>query len=366
MKAAQEAFKPELLPLANEQVDTSVIFDALIDATSMLEVYKTKIKDSVLDKLWFLPTLQQKEALASSLLEGTQATLDGVLVDQVLPDEKNSNLIEIRNYDRASIFGYNYLKRSDFSLDLILELHNQLMRDSTRRGNDDIGVFRNKQNYIGKMNKRHEITYMPPIYQDVPHLMDNLILYIREPKDKLRHLVRTAIIHAQFETIHPFMDGNGRVGRILIPLYLYYSQQIEMPCFFISEALERDKLKYYTLLNNTRSKSQWSEWIRFFLETVTAQCKKYIKIISNINALYEKHLEEACSLVRSNQMSTLIRLLYKYPVVNTVTIINKTDIPPASVNRYLNRLVETGILYTDNKSRNRAFFYYDLINIIRE
>jgi Fic family protein len=366
VRAVQEAYKPEMLPLDGSRIDSSIFFDALIDANAMLEVYKTKVNDSKLDQLWFLPTLQQKEALASSLLEGTQATLDGVLVDQVMPDDKDKNLTEIRNYDRATAFGYRYLSRNSFDTELIFELHRRLMTRNVRRSSDEIGVFRSKQNYIGKMNKSHEITFTPPIHQEVPKLMENLLSYITESKDNQKPLVKTAIIHAQFETIHPFMDGNGRVGRILIPLYLYYSKQIELPCFFISEALERDKMKYYTLLNNIRNKSQWSEWIKFFLETVTLQCQKYIKTVSSINRLYEEHLKVACALVRSNQMSSLLNLLYKYPVINAVTVSKETEIPPASINRYLKLLVDAGILYTDNKSRNRTFFYYDLLNIIRE
>jgi len=361
-----EAFKPETLPLRTNRVDTAIFFDALIDACSVFEVYKTKINDSKLNKFWFLPTLQQKEALASSMLEGTQATLDGVLVDQVAPDNKDKNLIEIRNYDRASLFGYKYLSRDDFNGDLILELHKRIMGDTARRNVDEIGVYRKKQNYIGKTNKTHEITYTPPTYEDVPELIENLLAYINKPMDTLRPLVRTAIIHAQFETIHPFLDGNGRVGRILIPLYLYYTKQIDLPCFFISEALERDKMKYYTLLNNTRSRGQWSEWIKFFLDTVTVQCTKYINIISKINSLFEEHIKIACTLARSNQINELVNLLYKYPIINTVTVAKETKIPPASINRYLNLLAENGILYTDNKSRNRTFFYYDLMNILRE
>jgi len=366
LKIEQEAYKPELLPLSDDKIDVRIFFDALIDANTALEVYKTKINDSKLNQFWFLPTLQQKEALASSLLEGTQATLDGVFVDQVSPDDKDNDLAEIRNYDRASLFGYNYLSRNDFSIELILELHKHLMSGNVRCSSDEIGAFRSKQNYIGKMNKTHEITFTPPVFHDVPKLIDNLLSYITKPQDNMRPLVKTAIIHAQFETIHPFMDGNGRVGRIMIPLYLYYAKQIELPCFFISEALERDKMKYYTLLNNIRNKGQWSEWIKFFLETVTVQCKKYIKTILCINKLYEEHTAVACSLVRSNQMSALINLLYKYPVINAATVAKETEIPSASINRYLNLLVEAGILYTDNKSRNRTFFYYDLINIIRE
>lgn len=365
LKTAQEAHRPELLPLADERIDVALIFDALIDATSMMEVYKSKVNDSVLDQAWLLPTLQQKEALASSALEGTQATLDGILVDQVKPDNKNNDIIEIRNYALAAAFGYRYLSREKFNSDFILDIHKRLMSGSVRRSTNEIGIFRTQQNYVGK-TKEHEITYTPPVYKDVPKLVDNLIAYISEPKDNLRYLVRTAIIHAQFETIHPFMDGNGRVGRILIPLYLYYSKQINMPCFFISEALERDKIKYYALLNNIRNKGQWSEWIRFFLETVTTQCKKYINIVTEINALYDKHLKEACTLVRNSQMISLIRLLYKYPIINAATVAKETDIPPASVNRYLSLLVNAGILYSNNKSRNRTYFYYDLLNIIRD
>ena len=216
------------------------------------------------------------------------------------------------------------------------------------------------------MGGKREITYTPPEPEMVETLIDNLIDYIKNPQDKYRDLVRIAIIHAQFETIHPFMDGNGRVGRILIPLYLYYVDQIDMPCFFVSEALERDKLRYYTLLNNIRSKNEWSEWIKFFLITVKNQCDKYIHMISDINLLYEKDLEKANRLVRTGNMRTLINLLYKYPIVNAATIAQCSDIPPATINRYLNILVDAEILYTDGKSRNRTYFYYDLLNILRE
>jgi Fic family protein len=362
----ETAYKPDLLPLDRNVIDASVFFNALIDATAMLEVYKSKIADSKLGQNWFLPTLQHKEALASSLLEGTQATLDGVLIDQVVPDNKDKDLREIRNYDNATFFGYRYLSKNPFDKELILELHKHLMAGNARGSEYEVGVFRNRQNYIGKMNKTHEITFTPPVPQDVPLLIDNLLDYITEENDAQRPLVKTAIIHAQFETIHPFMDGNGRVGRMLIPLYLYYKNQITLPCFFVSEALERDKMKYYTLLNNIRNKGQWAEWIRFFLETVAMQCSKYITAISNINKLYEKHFAEACALARSNQMGTLVNLLYKYPIINAATVSKETEIPPATINRYLNLLVKAEILYTDNKSRNRTFFYYDLLNIIRD
>lgn len=195
--------------------------------------------------------------------------------------------------------------------------------------------------------------------------MNNLIDYINNPKDKYRPLVKTAIVHAQFETIHPFMDGNGRVGRMLIPMYLFAQKQIELPCFFISEALEHDKIRYYTLLNNIRTQGDWNEWIKFFLTTVTKQCKKYIRIISEINALYSRHMEIACYMARSSGMVEIINALYQHPITTAKQIASVTDIPMTSINRYLSKLVESKILFTDNKSRNRTYFYYDLLEILR-
>lgn len=228
-----------------------------------------------------------------------------------------------------------------------------------------IGEYRKEQNYIGKFNRGHAITFVPPAPENVPTLMNNLIEYINSPDDSLRQLVRTAIIHAQFETIHPFMDGNGRVGRMLIPMYLYAQKQIELPCFFISEALERDKLRYYTLLNNIRIQGDWNEWIRFFLSTVTKQCEKYIRIITEINSLYDKHMKIACGMARSSNMVEIVNALYRHPITTAKQIVNITGIPMTSVNRYLGQLLDSRMLFTDNKSRNRTFFYYDLLEILR-
>ena len=183
--------------------------------------------------------------------------------------------------------------------------------------------------------------------------------------DHYRPLVRTAIIHAQFETIHPFMDGNGRVGRMLIPMYLFSAKQIDLPCFFISEALERDKMKYYGLLNAIRYEKDWNEWIKFFLSTVTMQCEKYIQIISRINDLYEKHLGIARQLARSSNVVDVVNVLYKYPIITGKQIAEITHIPQTSINRYLSMFVDSKILYTDNKSRNRTYFYYDLLESLR-
>ena len=358
-----DAYEAKLLPLNEEALTPSAYIEALIDATARLDVYKSKLDSSKLDRDWFLPTLQQKEALASSMLEGTQATLDGVLVDQVNPSERDKNLFEVRNYLDAAHKGYHYLKGNDFSVDFIQFLHKEVMKGNVRRNKSTIpGEFRTEQNYIGQGKT---ISYVPPVASKVNELIENFVSYINCPSDQLRPLVRTAIIHAQFETIHPFMDGNGRVGRILIPLYLYKQNQISLPCFFISEALERDKYKYYDLLNGIRTRNDWNSWIEFFLRTVEQQCSKYITIVDRINALYESDLERAKKIIKSNKVVDLVNLLYQFPVINASIVAQHTDIPPATITRYLNALVEQRILYSDGKARNRTFFYYDLLNVIR-
>lgn len=358
------AYNACLLPLESAVIDQTYFFEELIDATTKLEVYKEKIKDSKLDSSWFMPTLQQKEALASSMLEGTQATLDGVLINQVAPNDKDKNLNEVKNYYIATVKGYSYLYKRDFTDEFFFDIHNALMQGDVRKP-AIIGAYRKDQNYIGRNDKSHSITFVPPAPDKVPELMNNLIDYMNNPMDKYRPLVRAAIVHAQFETIHPFMDGNGRVGRMLIPMYLFSQKQIELPCFFISEALERDKLRYYTLLNNIRINGDWNEWIRFFLATVTKQCEKYIQIITDINELYDKQMHIACDMVRSSNMVDIINELYKNPVTTAKQISEKTKIPMTSINRYLSQLVEQRILFSDNKSRNRTYFYYDLLEILR-
>ena len=257
------------------------------------------------------------------------------------------------------------LKRGDFSSDFFLSVHKHLMSGNVRRNSDQIGQYRNFQNYIGTNDGT--LVYVPPAPETVPKLMNELINYLNSPSDKYHPLVRTAVVHAQFETVHPFGDGNGRVGRILIPLYLYAQSQISLPYFFISEALEKDQHRYYKLLNDTRNPGKWNEWVKFFLNVIARQCSKYIDIITQVNALYDRHIKEACNLIRSSSsVVKIIDEMYQRPIFDGKLMQRSSDIPLATLNRYLNTLVEAGLLYTDGKKRNRTFFYYDLLSLFRD
>ena len=261
--------------------------------------------------------------------------------------------------------GYSLSEATGITLDLFKNIHKTLLSGNVRKNKKTIpGEFRTEQNYITRSNSSNAITYIPPQATDVMLLMENLISYINDPKDNLRSLVRIAIIHAQFETIHPFMDGNGRVGRILIPLYLKAKNEVELPYFFISEALERDKYKYYTLLNLTRTENNWSEWVKFFLQTVKLQCEKYIHIVDQINELYDRDLDKVNNILRSGKAVDLMRTLYKFPVITTQQVSELTAIPKVTATRYLNLLAENRIVFSDGKKRNRFFFYYELLDIL--
>ena len=188
---------------------------------------------------------------------------------------------------------------------------------------------------------------------------------MNNPSDSYQPLIRTAIMHAQMLTIHPFDDGNGRVGRILIPLYLYYAQQIELPCFFISEALESDKFMYYRLLNETREDGEWNEWIHFFLSVVAKQCEKYIYIIESINTLYEKHIQKASEAVKNSAIVKVINSIYKHPILTSAMVVKDTQLAYPTINRYLSQLTEHKILYTDSKRRNKKYYCYDLLDVLK-
>lgn len=358
-----KAFEARSLPVEATLLNPTSYMESLIDATTRLEVYKTKLDGSKLERRWFLPTLQRKEALASSQIEGTQATLDGVIVDQVNPKEKDKDMSEVRNYLNAAREGYQYLKTNPMSVDFIKHLHKILMTGNVRKNKTTVpGEFRHTQNYLGRESM---ISYVPPVAENVERLMENFVEYFNSAEESQRPLVRAAIMHAQFETIHPFMDGNGRVGRILIPLFLFKHKQISLPCFFISETLERDKFKYYALLNAIREENDWNSWIDFFLKAVDQQCSKYIDIVDKINVLYETDLERAKQAIKSNKVVDLINLLYKYPAISTSVVAAELEIPPVTATRYLNALADCKIVFSDNRPKNRTYYYYGVLEIIR-
>ncbi|MBR4985454.1 MAG: Fic family protein, partial [Proteobacteria bacterium] len=337
--------------------------DELIEADCKLEVYVEKALHSHVSPDLFIPSFWRNEAVASAQIEGTQATLEDVIENNPDSETPIRDIKAVSNYFKTTTIGYQLLANRQFSKEIICSLHESLMKDLST-SNQTNGQIRTSQNQICRNDAKRTITYIPPKPELVPQLLNNLINYMNEKGNRYRLLVRAAIIHAQFESIHPFYDGNGRLGRMLIPLYIYNQQQIEVPIFFISESLQQEKFKYYALLNNVRQKSEWNEWIRFFLQISIRQSNKYITLLAAIEHLFKLHFNIIEKQIGANA-EKLLKYLFKQPIFKAPQAAKDLSMSISTLNRYLKVLVDSQILFVDDKQRYRKYYYYDLLDIIR-
>lgn len=372
----KKPYVPFRLPL-QDIININEFINELLEANKLIAIYEVLLSKSKLDPTLLLAPITLKEAIQSTRIEGTQITLDDMLEYGV--DESNStvDIREVLNYSRALSEGENLIKRLPISSRVIKELHRILLEGDVRGNSRNPGEFRAIQNFIGPPGCNIQTaSFIPPEPQLVPEYMSNLEKYINEPTDNLNDIVRIAIIHAQFETIHPFLDGNGRIGRILVPLYLYDKGVISSPNFFVSESLEKDKFKYYKLLNDIRVEyseetkelaiQRWNEWIKFFINATIIQSKKNIKLIEDIDTLYDNTVNNSRELINSNKLIDIIKIMFKKPIFTKKSILEWVDIPSSTLGVYLNKLEEAHIIYSDGKVRNKKYYFYDLINILRQ
>lgn len=372
----KKPYVPLKLPIDN-LININEFINELLEANKLLGIYEILLNKSKLDPKLLLAPITLQEAIQSTRIEGTQVTLDDMLEYGVDESNKNNDIQEVINYSNALRLGEDLLKRLPISTRLIKEMHKILLAGDVRGNSRNPGEFRTIQNFIGPEGCTIQTaSYIPPEPQLVPNYMSNLEKYINEPTDNLNNLVRIAIIHAQFETIHPFLDGNGRIGRILIPLFLYDKELVSAPNFFISESLERDKYKYYKLLNDLRVDPEkateevladkWNTWIKFFVNAITVQANKNINLINSIDNLYNEVLDKSRELISNNKLIDIINVIFEKPVFNKKNILEKVSIPSSTLGNYLNKLEEAQIIYSDGKIRNKRYYFYDLINILRQ
>lgn len=359
-------FVPLMLPLKEQIVNQLEFIRELIEANKSIVEYQTMLRNSKLHPQFLLRPVMLKEAVQSTKIEGTQVTLDEVMEAEAQSKKANKDIQEALNYYEALMEGMDALKSIPISTRLFKLMHKILLSNNVRGSNRSPGEFRRIQNFLGPEGCTIETaTYIPPEPQLVNDYMSNLEKYINDPQDDYDELVRVAIIHAQFETIHPFLDGNGRIGRILIPLYLYNKGVIDYPNFFISDVLERDKHKYYRYLNDTRYKGDWTQWIKFFLECISIQAKKNVRLIEEVNKLYEEELERASSIVNSSNIRTVIDVMFQRPIFTAKTMSDLTGLSEGTIRRYLNKLEDQRIIFSDGRIRFKTYYYYNLLDKLR-
>lgn len=380
----KKPYTPFELP-NNDLIDLNKLFNKVVEASKDIAIYNEKLKNSKVRPELLLDLLFLKEAVQSTKIEGTQVTMDEMLEHRAEEKKPTQDINEVLNYYKALEEGEKLLRDLPISTRLIKEIHRILMSGNVRgKGKIIPGEFRTSQNFIGPLGVTMEnASYIPPEPQLVNGCISNLEKFINEDNET-NDLIKIAIIHAQFETIHPFSDGNGRTGRILIPLYLFEKGLISKANFFVSESLEKDKFKYYQVLNNTRvtiadkeydeeqykkdmviAKERYTEWIEFFLMACIDQAEKNIDKINKINNLYENVMEKSKLLTRSSSIHGVIDIMFQFPIFTSNKIRENLSIAPATLNDYLKKLVDARIIYSDEKPRNRKYFFYDLINIIR-
>lgn len=358
--------KKELLKLPiYEKIDLYKHINILIEASKNIGIFEDMLQRSKIEAQNFISPLLFQEATQSTRIEGTQATLDEVMESKVT-QKCNKDVQEVKNYYQAVIEGKKIVKKFGIGTRTFRELHKIIMSNGVRGSNRAPGEIRNVENWIGPENsKKENASYVPPSPEKLDMYLKNLDEYINDIYDESHFLIKLAIIHVQFESIHPFLDGNGRIGRILIPLYLHEIQETKEPNFFISNELEKDKYKYYQYLNNVRYKDAWDNWINFFISTVNKQALHNIEILKKVDESYEKLLSVLQAKTKNNKIIDFARYIYKNPVFNIKQLSEEIDLNKQTTRKYVNFLVEKELIYSNGVNRNKIYFNYNLLELLR-
>jgi Fic family protein len=308
----------------------------------------------------------RKEALLSSQIEGTQATLDDIL-DPNIEENTNQHVADVINYIKASQYASVRLRELPICNRLLKETHEILMQD-VRGGEKSPGEFRYSQNWLGPAGSTlRDARYIPPNPADMIEAMSDLEKFINS-EDDLDPLIKIALIHYQFETIHPFLDGNGRIGRLLIALFLIEKKLLSHETLYISYFLKRNRIEYYDRLNDVRTKGNFEQWLKFFLLATYESAQDAITTIDDLIKLHNRNYEIVKNTGKSAK--TVIKV-FKYLEGSPIIDIKKTSaelkLSFNAVSNAVNKLVELGILkQTENVRRSRVFAYEEYLGILRK
>ncbi|MCK4577773.1 MAG: Fic family protein [Candidatus Marinimicrobia bacterium] len=361
-----EPYVPNTLPF--EDLDYKRLISLVGEANAELARYDGKL-GSIVNPAILLSPLTTQEAVLSSRIEGTQASLDEVLeheAGQLSTDpDKTHDIQEILNYRRVLRLASDTLKDRPLSLGLLQQMHKILM-DSVRGQTKTPGEFRKNQNWIGPRGcSIEEATFVPPTPMRLLDHLQNWEAYTQG--EDIDVLIQAAVIHAQFEVIHPFRDGNGRIGRLLIPLHLYCKHALSSPMFYLSEYLEANRDEYYRRLQGISQNNQWNEWIIYFLGAVAQQAKRNTEKVVTILTLYEEMKKRIRALTHSQYSIQLLDAIFYRPIFRTNEFIERSGIPKPTGLRMLRQLKEHATLETIREgagSRPPILLFPELLNIV--
>jgi Fic family protein len=348
------------LPVEREKVETVEILRQANKAGSALAELKGMAK-TIPNQEILINAVVLQEAKDSSEIENIITTQDELYKALTATNPNISQgTKEVVNYRKALFRGFDLIKRQGFlRINDIVTIQQELVENTA-------GI-RNTPGTVLKNDKTGEIVYTPPQNkQEIMDLLTNLVLHYNEQNDDLPPLINLAILHYQFESIHPFYDGNGRTGRILNILYLILNDLIEVPILYLSSYIIKNKADYYKLLNQTNKTGGWKDWILYILKAVEITSLQTIKKINSINALLEQTILQVQKESPKIYKKELIELLFEQPYSKIDFVVNRIHVERKAASRYLKELENIGILKSYKAGRENLYINTRLIEVLKQ
>ena len=359
-----KSFQPEFIN-RQLQVDNMEILQLLSQADrelGRLDMYSKYIPNIEL----FISMHVLKEATQSSKIEGTQTNMDEALLEKEdLPLDKRDDWEEVQNYKKAMEWAIAHLEKLPFSSRLIRDTHRVLLQ-GVRGEKKQPGKFRISQNWIGGATI-NDAVFIPPVHSYVPDLMSDIEKFIHNEEYHIPELLKIGLVHYQFETIHPFLDGNGRVGRLIIPLYLVSKGILQKPVLYLSDFFERNRQLYYDNLTIVREKNNLGQWYKFFLVGVIETAKNGIVTFDNIIQL-QKQIDIDIQKLGSRALKAkkVIDYLYKKPMITADKVSEIASVSMPSSYKLISELEKLNILQEKTGGqRSRVYAFDNYIKLFR-
>ena len=360
-QGSYKSFQPELLN-RNWQIDDMTVIALLSRADRFLG--RLDMYSEYVDIDLFIQMHIAKEATQSSKIEGTQTKMEEAFLDKAdIQTEKRDDWEEVQNYIHAMNEAVNQLHTLPFSTRLIKLAHKVLLH-GVRGENKLPGEFRRSQNWIGGASLSDAV-FIPPVHTEIGNLMSDIEHFAHNQSDNIPDLIKIALIHYQFETIHPFLDGNGRTGRLLITLYLVSRGILKRPILYLSDFFERNRMLYYDNLTRVRTHNDIGQWLKFFLTGIVETSQKGVETLNSIMQLKQNIEKQTDTLgKRGADARILLDYLYKNPIVSPAVTINLIEKTPQTAYNLIADLEKLGILKEiTGAQRNKLFSFESYIKL---
>ncbi len=357
------AFTPGLLPIS---LPLDMELADLLGKANLELGNLNGIRSKILSPDLLLKPYMYKEAVASSRIEGTKSELDTALFAEAKGNEiPKGDEQEVKNYIEAMDQGLRLVKTQDFNLELILALHKTLLSNA-RGANKRSGEIRTTQNFIGTTNSMVDARYVPPPENSIIPLLTNLFEYINNDADGIPPLIKIGIAHYQFEAIHPFLDGNGRIGRLLITIFLIKKKILELPLLYISGYFEKYKDKYDDLLLKVSKESDYTDWLKFFLNAIITQSldakEREAELIAYFNDQQDKIKNK-----KNIKSLNIFESIFENPYITITNEAKRLKINYNTAKSAIDVLVELGILEEiTGQKKNKVFFAMKILEIVND